>query len=262
MTTAGQYIDYDALALEALRGVVKACLTQVARTGLVGEHHFYIAFDTQAPGVGLSKRLKEKYPQEMTIVLQHRFWGLTVTDERFEVELTFDGIHERLVIPFKAITVFYDPSVPYGLQFGEASTQRKGAEGGAHPGPAGVGKAGLMRPMSPFGNGMVGEETDDSQASGGHRASRRPRSGAASRRAPVEERTESGDKAADEAKPGREAEAPAAPKPASPKPAAVVAVVEEGEEAQATEGGNGSEGDSPNSGGAKIFDLAKFRSKK
>ena len=117
--TSGQHIDYDALALEALRGVVRACLNQVARTGLVGDHHFYIAFNTLAPGVGMSKRLREKYPQEMTIVLQHRFWDLAVEEERFEVKLTFDGIPERLVVPFKAIKVFYDPSVPYGLQFEE-----------------------------------------------------------------------------------------------------------------------------------------------
>lgn len=119
--TAGQHIDYDALALEALRGVVRACLAQVARTGLLGDHHFYIAFNTLASGVGMSKRLREKYPQEMTIVLQHRFWDLSVEDERFEVKLTFDGIPERLVIPFKAIKVFYDPSVPYGLQFEETN---------------------------------------------------------------------------------------------------------------------------------------------
>ena len=92
----------------------------MAKTGLPGEHHFYIAFNTEAPGVVISKRLKQKYPEEMTVVLQHRFWDLTVTEERFEVKLTFDGIPERLSVPFTAVKVFFDPSVPYGLQFEES----------------------------------------------------------------------------------------------------------------------------------------------
>jgi len=115
--TSGPKIDYDALAQNAMRGVVRTVLTEVARTGLPGDHHFYISFDTQAPGVTLSKRLKEKYPDEMTVVLQHRFWDLLVNEERFEVKLTFDGIPERLVVPFASIRVFFDPSVRYGLQF-------------------------------------------------------------------------------------------------------------------------------------------------
>jgi hypothetical protein len=116
MTTERE-IDYEALAQSALRGVVRTVLGRVAKTGLPGEHHFYIAFRTAAPGVLLSKRLMQKYPEEMTVVLQHRFWNLIVTDDRFEVKLTFDGIEERLSIPFAAIKVFFDPSVPYGLQF-------------------------------------------------------------------------------------------------------------------------------------------------
>ncbi len=118
--TARQNIDYEALAREAMRGVVRAVLTKVASSGLPGEHHFYIVFNTQGQGVALSKRLKEKYPKEMLIVLQHRFWDLEVSDERFEVKLTFDGIPERVVVPFRCIKVFYDPSVPYGLQFEES----------------------------------------------------------------------------------------------------------------------------------------------
>ena len=119
--TSGPKIDYDALAQNAMRGVVRTVLTEVARTGLPGDHHFYISFDTQAPGVTLSKRLKEKYPEEMTVVLQHRFWDLLVNEERFEVKLTFDGIPERLVVPFASIRVFFDPSVRYGLQFEDPS---------------------------------------------------------------------------------------------------------------------------------------------
>lgn len=117
--TTEQTIDYETLAQDAMRGVVRTVLQKAAKFGLPGDHHFYISFDTQAQGVALSKRLKEKYPNEMTIVLQHRFWDLNVSDERFEVKLTFDGIPERLVIPFSAIKVFFDPSVRYGLQFAE-----------------------------------------------------------------------------------------------------------------------------------------------
>jgi hypothetical protein len=115
--TAEPTIDYEGLAQEAMRGVVRTVLVRTAKSGLTGDHHFYISFDTESPGVSLSKRLKEKYPREMTIVLQHRFWDLIVTDERFEVKLTFDGIPERLVVPFSAIKVFFDPSVRFGLQF-------------------------------------------------------------------------------------------------------------------------------------------------
>jgi hypothetical protein len=113
-------IDYEALQQEAMRGVVRAVLHQTVKSGLPGEHHFYISFLTQAPGVILSKRLRERYPHEMTIVLQHRFWDLIVSDDRFEVKLTFDSVPERLVVPFAAIKVFIDPSVRFGLQFEEA----------------------------------------------------------------------------------------------------------------------------------------------
>ncbi len=128
--TAEPHIDYEALAQGAMRAVVRTVLTRVAKSGLPGEHHFYIAFNTKAPGVSLSPRLKERYPEEMTVVLQHRFWDLTVTDDRFEVNLTFDSIPERLVVPFTAIKVFFDPSVPYGLQFEEAGLGGKADAGG------------------------------------------------------------------------------------------------------------------------------------
>jgi hypothetical protein len=121
--TAEREIDYEALAQSAMRGIVRTVLTRAAKSGLPGEHHFYIAFKTDAPGVILSKRLKERYPEEMTVVLQHRFWDLIVTEERFEVKLTFDSIPERLVVPFAAIKVFFDPSVPYGLQFDEVEAE-------------------------------------------------------------------------------------------------------------------------------------------
>jgi uncharacterized protein len=108
-------IRYEPLVLDALRGVVRSVLQRVLKRGVPGDHHFFITFDTQAPGVGLSKRLKEQYPQEMTIVLQHQFWDLVVTDDRFEVRLSFNNIPERLVIPFGAVRIFQDPSVHFAL---------------------------------------------------------------------------------------------------------------------------------------------------
>jgi len=121
-------IDYETLAQQAMRGVVRTVLKEAAKSGLPGDHHFYISFDTVASGVVLSKRLKDKYPHEMTIVLQHRFWDLSVGDDGFEVKLTFDGIPERLVVPFAAIRVFFDPSVRYGLQFEDLDAEPDGAE--------------------------------------------------------------------------------------------------------------------------------------
>jgi uncharacterized protein len=112
-------IRYDLLTQDALRGVVKQVLTQVQRSGLPGEHHLYIAFDTTADGVSVSKRLKEQYPEEMTVVLQYQFWDLQVMAERFEVKLSFNNVPERLVVPFQAIKAFYDPSAQFGLQFGK-----------------------------------------------------------------------------------------------------------------------------------------------
>jgi hypothetical protein len=114
---AVDHIRYDLLAQQALRGVVREVLADAAKKGLPGDHHFYIAFNTQAPGVRLSARLREQYPQEMTIILQHQFWDLTVTNERFEVGLSFGGVAEKLVVPFAAIKRFFDPSVQFGLQF-------------------------------------------------------------------------------------------------------------------------------------------------
>ena len=110
---------YEIWVANALKSVLHQALIETAANGMTGDHHFYISFDTNAPGVSISKRLREKYPNEMTIVLQHRFWDLLVSDERFEVKLTFDGIPERVVVPFSAIKVFFDPSVRYGLQFEE-----------------------------------------------------------------------------------------------------------------------------------------------
>jgi hypothetical protein len=116
---AEDQIRYDVMTQDALRGVVRSVLQKIAKTGLPGEHHLYIAFDTHGPGVSVSSRLMEQYPDEMTIVLQHQFWDLEVSDERFEVKLSFNNVPERLVVPFTEIKAFYDPSVQFGLQFGD-----------------------------------------------------------------------------------------------------------------------------------------------
>ena len=116
---ADEEIRYDLLTQGALRGVIRKVLAQVQRSGLPGQHHLYIAFDTGAEGVSVSKRLKEQYPEEMTIVLQYQFWDLQVTNDRFEVKLSFGSLPERLVVPFEAVKAFYDPSAQFGLQFGK-----------------------------------------------------------------------------------------------------------------------------------------------
>ena len=114
---AEDLIRYDILAQDALRGVVRKVLSEVARTGLPGEHHFFITFATTAPGVRISTRLLAQYPEEMTIVLQHQYWDLVVTEHAFEVGLSFNGIPERLFVPFSAVKTFADPSVGFQLQF-------------------------------------------------------------------------------------------------------------------------------------------------
>jgi uncharacterized protein len=111
------HIRYDLLMQDALRGVLRVVLTDAAVKGLPGEHHFYVTFDTRADGVRLSARLKANYPEEMTIVLQHQFRDLTVGEDGFDVGLAFNGIPERLHIPFRSIKAFMDPSVQFGLQF-------------------------------------------------------------------------------------------------------------------------------------------------
>jgi hypothetical protein len=114
---AEDLIRYDILAQDALRGVVRKVLSEVSRTGLPGEHHFFVSFATTAPGVRISSRLLAQYPEEMTIVLQHQYWDLTVTEHAVEVGLSFSGIPERLFVPFTAIKAFADPSVGFQLAF-------------------------------------------------------------------------------------------------------------------------------------------------
>ena len=114
---AQDQIRYDILAQEALRGVMRKVLAEVSRTGLPGNHHFFITFMTTAPGVRVSGRLRERYPEQMTIVIQYQYWDLKVTETGFEVGLSFSDVPEKLEIPFSAVRGFYDPSVSFELEF-------------------------------------------------------------------------------------------------------------------------------------------------
>lgn len=146
-------IRYDLLVQEALKGVVRRVLANAAREGLPGEHHFYISFRTDRPGVRLSPRLRERYPADMTIVLQHQFSGLAVNDQAFEVGLSFSGIPERLRVPFDALTGFFDPSVQFGLKFEpQEEAQPAGEAGPAAP------VAPLPAPLPQVGRRKPGEE--------------------------------------------------------------------------------------------------------
>lgn len=115
-------MDYQAMVENAMRGVVRDSLERVAEDGLPGDHHLYVTFLTRAPGVDIAPRLAAQYPEEMTIVLQYQFWGLTVDENAFEITLSFSGRNERLHVPFDAVTGFADPSVNFGLQFKVART--------------------------------------------------------------------------------------------------------------------------------------------
>jgi uncharacterized protein len=128
---AEDLIRYDVLAQEALRGLVRKVLTEVVQAGLPGEHHFFITFNTRYPGVRVSSRLMADYPGEMTIVLQHQFWDLTVTDSSFEVGLSFKGVPEKLHVPLRAITSFVDPHASFALKFDIAADAEAEAEAGA-----------------------------------------------------------------------------------------------------------------------------------
>lgn len=157
---AEDQMRYDLLAQEALRGVVRAALKRVVRQGLPGNHHFYIAFLTTFPGVEISERLRQKYEREMTVVLQHQFWDLTVGDDYFSVTLSFNDTPEPLFIPFAAIKGFFDPSVQFGLQFETDEEAARAAEAekvkaiaAAEPQPAKEGKADAAASPAPAASG-------------------------------------------------------------------------------------------------------------
>jgi hypothetical protein len=116
---AKDYIGYQQLTDDALRGVVRDALKRVEKQGLVAAHHFRITFKTPHPGVDIPDFLREQYPEEMTIILQHQYWGLKVKEDQFEVTLSFRKIPATLTVPFAALTQFVDPGVQFGLQFRE-----------------------------------------------------------------------------------------------------------------------------------------------
>jgi hypothetical protein len=114
---AKDFIGYQALTDSALRGVVRDALRRIEKSGLIGAHHFYLTFKTHFEGVDIPDFLKEQYPDEMTIIIQHQYWALKVKDDYFEVTLTFKKLPAPLHIPFNALTAFFDPGVQFGLQF-------------------------------------------------------------------------------------------------------------------------------------------------
>lgn len=111
------HFDYEAIVQKALRGAVQESLTEVQKNGFTGSHHFYITFQTNRADVEMPDFLRDKHPEEITIVLQHQFWDLKVTESGFAVNLSFNDKHETLVVPYTAIISFLDPSVKFGLQF-------------------------------------------------------------------------------------------------------------------------------------------------
>lgn len=122
-------IRYDVLTQEALRDVIRKVLQEVSVAGLPGEHHFFITFRTDHPGVRLSARMRERYPEEMTIVVQHSFWDLKVSENNFEIDLSFDDILERLRVPFASLKGFFDPHVKFGVQFDAEYLEAANADG-------------------------------------------------------------------------------------------------------------------------------------
>jgi len=121
-------LSYERMVEDALRGVLREALRITVAQGLPGAHHFYITFDTTAPGVQIAASLKALHPNEMTIVLQHQFWDLVVEEEHFEIALSFNGVRQHLHVPFAAVTAFADPHAKFGLQFHVEFEERSGAD--------------------------------------------------------------------------------------------------------------------------------------
>lgn len=153
-------LRYDLLVEAALRGVVRAALAEAAKAGLPGEHHFYITFETFRPDVVLPARLRERYPTEMTIVLQHQYWDLEVSQDSFAVTLSFNDTPEKLVIPYAAVTAFADPSVRFGLQFNGDDDQEDAEPGDRLP-PLGEEAEGAGGPLPLAGAAEGGDGDGD-----------------------------------------------------------------------------------------------------
>ncbi len=148
---ADDLMRYDQLFKDALRGVVRVALERAASPeGLPAPHHFYITFKTGAPGVILPEDLKDKYPDEMTIVLKTRFWDLEVAQEQFSVRLTFNGVPAQLTIPYLAVTRFLDPTVPFRLEFEVAAPEVAAAEPDPPPEDESAGGGGEVLSLDAF----------------------------------------------------------------------------------------------------------------
>lgn len=152
-------LRYDQMLQRALRGVLREALSEVAARGLPGDHHLYITFRTGAAGVELPDYLKTRFPDEMTIVLQHEFWGLEVEEVSFGVTLSFSGRSERLTIPFSAVIAFADPSVRFGLQFEPSAADKGGADKTGAP----TVTEGESAPLSGQDSGEAKEEAADGE---------------------------------------------------------------------------------------------------
>jgi hypothetical protein len=162
-------IRYDILVQNALRGVIRKVLTEVAKTGLPGNHHFFITFVTNAPGVKVSNRMREQYPEQMTIVLQHQFWDLEINENSFDVGLSFSDVPEKLHIPYSAIRGFYDPSVNFELEF-----DVENADAPLEVTPVAVSPESVIGEPAPLpkgskaaGKAEAGEEEDDDKGPNG-----------------------------------------------------------------------------------------------
>jgi hypothetical protein len=225
---AVDHIRYDIRAQHALRGLLRDVLAETAKKGLPGEHHFYISFDTRAEGVRLSPRLREQYPEEMTIVLQHQFWDLKVSDDGFEVGLSFGGVPERLAVPFAAVKSFVDPSVQFALQF-EQLLEAPPAAAPAQRKPAAKSEKPRDKP-APLADKAAGNALADKNRA------RRPASSPAPRTVPA-------------IPPAPPLPAPAKTPPAAAKPAPALKPV-----------GSDDKPDKP-TGGAEVVPLDRFRKK-
>jgi len=153
---AKDFIGYEALTDAARRGVVREALRKIEKSGLIGPHHFYLTFRTKARGVDVPDFLRDQYPDEMTIILQHQFWGLKVKEDQFEVTLTFKKLPATLIVPFEALTAFFDPGVQFGLQFknpdgseGKTNASSPGTPAKLPEKPAEASKPALVEPEKP-----------------------------------------------------------------------------------------------------------------
>jgi hypothetical protein len=162
MTSTHDTIDYPGMIDSAMRNVVREALIHVDKFGLPGDHHFFISFQTNYPGVSISPQLKSRYPEEITIVVQHQFWDLKITDKLFSIMLSFNNIPEKLVVPFDALTAFADPSIKFGLQFHGKKPARSAADGEEAVACPVTGKNGHEKP--PMAAFEEEEPTDEAEA--------------------------------------------------------------------------------------------------